>query len=36
VLDDEGYASEIRLVRETLQSLGGAHWRQFLDTWPAQ
>jgi len=35
LLDDAAYADELRLVRETLESLDGAHWRRFLDAWPA-
>lgn len=34
-LDESAYATELRLVRETLQGLGGEHWRRFLDAWRA-
>ncbi len=34
-LTGEEYASECALVRETLAEDGRAHFRQFLDAWPA-
>jgi hypothetical protein len=27
-------AAEEALVRDTLGSSGGTHWREFLDAWP--
>ncbi|HEU4621538.1 MAG TPA: 3'-5' exonuclease [Burkholderiaceae bacterium] len=33
VLSPEAYAAEIALVRETLNQLDGAHWRQYSDAW---
>jgi hypothetical protein len=35
LLDDAVYRTEVRLVRETLQSLGADPWHEFLDAWPA-
>jgi hypothetical protein len=35
LLEESAYAAEVRLVRESLLSLDGAHWRKFLDAWPA-
>jgi len=36
LLDESAYASEMQVVREALQSFAGAHWRRFLDAWPAE
>lgn len=33
-LDDSAYDAEVALVRETVQSLPGPHWREFLAAWP--
>jgi predicted PolB exonuclease-like 3'-5' exonuclease len=35
LLDESGYEGELQLVRTALESLAGAHWRHFLDAWPA-
>jgi predicted PolB exonuclease-like 3'-5' exonuclease len=35
-LDESAYANEVALVRETLASMTGRHWREFLDVWPAE
>jgi predicted PolB exonuclease-like 3'-5' exonuclease len=34
LMDEAAYHGEIRLVRETLESLGPDPWRRFLDAWP--
>jgi len=34
-LDAAGYASECRLVRDTLREANKPHFQQFLDAWPA-
>lgn len=33
-LSAAAYATELQLVRETLQDLPGPHWLAFLDAWP--
>lgn len=35
VLSDEQYAVEETLVRDSLQRQPAAHWREYLDAWPA-
>lgn len=32
---DSAYAVEVGAVRETLAAAPGAHWREYLDAWPA-
>lgn len=34
-LSDSAYAAELDVVRKSLASLSGAHWREYLDAWPA-
>ena len=34
-LDDDAYAQELRLVRDSLAAAGGVVWQEFLDAWPA-
>ena len=33
VLDDKGLARETALVRESLQAMGDAHWKEYLEAW---
>ena len=34
-LTPDAYEQEMTLVRESLAKLGGAHWKIYLDAWPA-
>ncbi len=36
LIDEAAYRAEMRLVRETLQSLAADPWRQFLAAWPEE
>ena len=35
VLDRAEWAREVALLRETLEKIGAAHWKEFLAAWPA-
>jgi hypothetical protein len=35
LFEEPAYDAELRVVRESLQALEGAHWRAFLQAWPA-
>jgi len=32
-LDQQAYEAEVELVRSSLQSTEGAHWREYLSAW---
>jgi 3'-5' exonuclease len=34
-LNEDGYQSEIQLVRDTLAAYPGEHWQQFMAVWDA-
>lgn len=34
IFDKSVYDAEVDLVRQTLSSLSGSHWREFLQAWP--
>lgn len=34
-LSEEAYREDLTLVRAALAALPDAHWREYLDAWPA-